>query len=302
MEHSKISRLLLVLCLALFFLMLSCKKENNTPAAQEDNNSTTYSEHLGDEIPAGELAKEKAGEDLPLNDFSYTWTDSKELPDVVIVVDDFGNSGALIEDYAQLPPEVVFAILPDLSFTKKTGELASQNGHEVIIHMPMQAVSASANPGEKYLKANSSADEITSLMDSFYSQLPMAIGANNHMGSAVTANRAAMTTVLNKLNSQGLFFLDSATTAESVAPSLARSLGFPSLKRDIFLDVPDNTDNTLASKISSLGKYKGRTEPIIIITHCHNKEKLRALQKFITQIQGMGLRLTTLRSAKQISA
>jgi len=130
----------------------------------------------------------------------------------------------------------------------------------------------------------------------------MAMGANNHTGSAVTANREAMTAVLNYLDSKGLIFIDSATTGESVVPSLAKTLGYPALKRDIFLDVPDNTDATLASKISSLGKYKGRREPIIIITHCHSRAKLDALRKFITQVEGMGLKLTTLKKAQALAS
>lgn len=237
---------------------------------------------------------------LPLDKFDYTWTDSKGIPDIVIIVDDFGNSAALLEDFAKLPSEVVFAVLPDLSATKKSGEIASQYGHEVIIHVPMQA--GSNNPGARYIKTSSTKEEISTMLSAFKSQLPMAIGANNHMGSTLTANRDAMELVLKELHSQGLFFMDSVTIGSTTAPSLARSLGYPALKRDIFLDVPDNSDATLASKISSLNKYKGRSEPIIIISHCHNRAKLDALQKFITQIQGMGLKLTTLRNAKRLAA
>jgi len=70
----------------------------------------------------------------------------------------------------------------------------------------------------------------------------------------------------------------------------------------MFLDVPDSSDATLAAKINSLGNFKGRREPIVIITHCHNRDKLAALQKFIAQIKGMGLKLTTLTRARNISA
>jgi hypothetical protein len=62
-------------------------------------------------------------------------------------------------------------------------------------------------------------------------------------------------------------------------------------KRDIFLDVPDNSDATIISKIEGLAKYKGRNEPVVIITHCHNRDKLNALQKFLKQIDNMEIEL-----------
>lgn len=293
--------LLLAALLALLATMTACKQ-----APQKEEEASTYSSPLNEEIPPAELeqAKQARGkaDTTPLEKFTYSWTDSKDIPDIVVIVDDFGSSGALLDDYANLPSEVVFAVLPDLGFTKKAGEIAAQHGHEVLIHVPMQPLSTSEKPGKNYIKADSTPQEISSLLTDFHAQLPMAMGANNHMGSAVTASRDAMTAVLNQLHAAGLVFVDSATTAESVGPSLARTLGYPALKRDIFLDVPDNTDATLASKISSLGKYKGRSQPVVIITHCHNRTKLEALQKFLTQIQGMGLHLTTLSRASGYAA
>ncbi len=250
---------------------------------------------------AKDKPKKDADKKLPLDKFEYAWSDSKDMPDIVIIVDDFGQSTALLDGFAKLPSQVVFAVLPDLPATKRSGEVAAQYGHEVIIHVPMQA-GPKDNPGERYIKTSSTREEISAMLSSFKSQLPMAIGANNHMGSGVTANRDAMELVLREIHSQNLFFMDSYTSGSSTAPSLARSLGYPALKRDIFLDVPDISDATLAAKISSLSKYKGRREPIIIISHCHNSAKLEGLQKFITQIQGMGLKLTTLRNAKGMAS
>lgn len=312
MERNIIVKSLLLAVIVLLAIW-SCDRGEGARenAAADEESPSTYHLELGDEIPPEELSDTTnvelkddapAGSDNPLGKFEYTWTDSDDMPDIVIVVDDFGSSGALLEDYAKLPSEVVFAVLPDLAHTKRSGEIAAQYNHEVLIHMPMQPESTSENPGEKYVKTTDSEETIKSLIADFYKQLPMAIGANNHMGSAATANREAMQAVLKNLHSKGMFFLDSATTAKSVSASIARTNGYPALKRDVFLDVPDSKDATLAKKIESLKNYKGRREPVIIITHCHNREKLKALQNFIEQIKGMGLRLTTLSRARQLAA
>jgi polysaccharide deacetylase 2 family uncharacterized protein YibQ len=74
----------------------------------------------------------------------------------------------------------------------------------------------------------------------------MAVGANNHQGSSVTENREIMTIILDWLNKHNLFFVDSATSKNSLAQSLAYSRGYPALKRDIFLDVPDEYGTNLS--------------------------------------------------------
>ncbi|MCD8479965.1 MAG: divergent polysaccharide deacetylase family protein [Candidatus Cloacimonetes bacterium] len=116
-------------------------------------------------------------------------------------------------------------------------------------------------------------------------------------GSKATADIATMNSVISVLKNNGMYFIDSATTANSAVFTAAEELGVFSTRRDIFLDVPDVSDATLISKIESLGKYKGRNEPIVIITHCHNREKLDALKKFITQIEEMGVRIESLKKA-----
>ncbi len=320
MDNRIVRTLILLLSLLALSLVFSCdREEGSDPEQSIVLKRGTPRDRQEEEIEIGDLSSEdslktakkteekeekpakKDGISSPLAKFEYNWSDASGIPDIVIVVDDFGNSAALLEDYAQLPSEVVFAVLPDLSATQRSGQVASQNGHEVIIHVPMQA-EGGGNPGKRYIKTNSTSEEIAELITAFKSQLPMAIGANNHMGSAVTANRDVLETVLRELHSHKLFFLDSYTSGSSKGPSLARTLGYPALKRDMFLDVPDSSDATLAAKINSLSKFKGRREPIVIITHCHNREKLAALQKFITQIKGMGLKLTTLSRARNIAA
>ena len=45
-----------------------------------------------------------------------------------------------------------------------------------------------------------------------------------------------MRRVMVQLRSRDLFFLDSRTTADTVAHAVARELGVPALRRDVFLD------------------------------------------------------------------
>jgi polysaccharide deacetylase 2 family uncharacterized protein YibQ len=66
--------------------------------------------------------------------------------------------------------------------------------------------------------------------------VPGAAGMNNHMGSALTTNREAMDALMSELAAQDMFFIDSRTTAETVARDAAKARGVPSASRTVFLD------------------------------------------------------------------
>lgn len=279
-----------IIILAMLLLLAACKAK---PAEEspEDYYPETEEKSGGEQASVQDSSQVSSADLKKLQAYQYSWSDSDDMPPLVIVIDDFGQiSGQLLEDFAALPQEVAFAILPDLPNTQATARLADRSGHEVLIHIPMQPL-GSDNPGKRYLKKGMETVEVADLLQEFYSQIPNAIAANNHMGSAATGDYELMSAALNELHELGLFFLDSATTAKSAVPTSAAKLGLKTAKRDIFLDVPDNSEATLISKIQSLGKYKGRNEPVVIITHCHNRDKLKALQKFIAQVTDMGISL-----------
>ena len=62
------------------------------------------------------------------------------------------------------------------------------------------------------------------------------VGINNPMGSKSTGDREAMLVVLREVRSRGLLFLDSRTTAATVAARLAADIGVPHVSRDVFID------------------------------------------------------------------
>lgn len=290
--QSRLSAILLIILLTLF----ACNKKAEAPQKE-----TIRTEEYQDAKPIVQPVDSLPAPTPGMKKYKYTWNDAEGIPPLVIIIDDFGNSaGKLLEDFADLPSEVVFAIIPDLSNTNSAVQAAKKGGHEAIIHVPMEAEDSKTNPGKRYIKAGMPHEDITALMKDFISQVPGAIAINNHMGSKATSDYNTMKSVLSSLKNNGLFFVDSATTPKSAAFTAADELGINYAKRDIFLDVPDISDASLVQKINSLAKFKGRNEPIIIITHCHNRAKLEGLKKFIAQVQEMGVRIIPLRQAMRL--
>ncbi len=92
-------------------------------------------------------------------------------------------------------------------------------------------------PGEGAVEVGLGAAEIRSRVERALAVVAGARGVNNHMGSRATADAGAMRAVMDVLRPLGLYFLDSRTTADTVAEETARASGVPALRRDVFLDV-----------------------------------------------------------------
>jgi polysaccharide deacetylase 2 family uncharacterized protein YibQ len=81
-------------------------------------------------------------------------------------------------------------------------------------------------------------DQLTANLHSMLSAFPNIKGINNHMGSHLTAIDYFMRPIMDSIKSYnpGLYFLDSRTTALSVAHAEALNSGLDSISRDVFLD------------------------------------------------------------------
>jgi len=288
--------LLLVISLVAILLVSfpSCQKHK---AEADKTLSKTAPEPAYQEPENSKPGAAQPGQESLLQ-YPYRWDKTQDYPPVAIVIDDFGIiSGKLLQGFLDTDEEVTFSVLPDLSHTSETARQANIHGHEVILHIPMEALDASQNPGKVFISSHLDEGEVKILLTGFLNQVPQAIGANNHMGSRVTSELETMSYVMKVLDKQGLFFLDSRTNADSKAYQAAAQEGMDYASRDMFLDVPDVSPATIASKIKQLDRFKGRLEPVIVISHCHNQAKLEALRSFISQLKEKNIRLIPLSEA-----
>ncbi len=157
-------------------------------------------------------------------------------PRVALIIDDMGYHQQIGRRLLALDLNLTFSFLPQAPYTKKQEELAWEKGHDVLLHLPMQAHGAAWDPGPGALYLKYSTPRIQALVEEDLQSVPHAIGSNNHMGSSFTENRAAMHAVLAVLKKRGLFFVDSYTTAASIGLAEARRMAVPSARRHVFLD------------------------------------------------------------------
>lgn len=161
-----------------------------------------------------------------------------QRPVLSLVIDDLGYSLENGKAAIALAGDHTYAVLPGASYSEKLARHANKLNKEVILHLPMQSISSTAAHEPNALNEAMDEDELTHNVHSLLAKVPFISGVNNHMGSHLTAFDFFMRPVMDSIRSYNpsFYFLDSRTSARSVAYSQARQAGLSSISRDVFLD------------------------------------------------------------------
>ncbi|HHF1113146.1 TPA: divergent polysaccharide deacetylase family protein [Haemophilus influenzae] len=162
---------------------------------------------------------------------SFSFAQSK----LAIVIDDVGYHSKEDAAIFAMPREISVAIIPAAPYARVRNQEAKSQGRDILIHMPMQPISA-IKIEDGGLHLGMSAAQVNDRVNTAKNIVRDAIGMNNHMGSAATADPQLMTYLMTALQEKHLFFLDSRTIGKSVAGKIAKEQGVRSLDRHIFLD------------------------------------------------------------------
>lgn len=211
-------------------------------------------------------------------------------PRIAIVIDDVGYASEPIYRLLGATKGITFAVLPYGPHAKELAEEIHSQGAEVMLHLPMQP---EGEPGgfskEGMLLESMDAAALRALVASGLDKVSHAAGVNNHMGSVLTARSDPMRIVMGELAVRRLFFLDSRTTAKSVAYRLAREAGVPASERDVFLD--DLADKqAIVAQLARLETLAVRHGSAIAIGHPY-PETVEALLEWLPGLEDKGLEL-----------
>ena len=211
---------------------------------------------------------------------------------ISIVIDDVGMNLVESNRAIDLPAEVTLAFLPYAKTVRELAARATNEGHEIIIHAPMEALSNKVYLGPMALKTNMDSVAFDNEFGKIAKSFEGYIGVNNHMGSRLTQDPKAMGYLMNQLKQRGLYFLDSRTIPTSVAADVARSYGVPYAERDVFLDHEETAEFTV-SALRELEQVARRNGRAIAIGH-PKKITIDALNKWIPTLDKRGFELVGL--------
>jgi uncharacterized protein len=156
-------------------------------------------------------------------------------PRLAIVIDDLGSDRAQADALFRLSYPLTLSVLPYLSASGEISEEAHRRGYQVMLHLPMASTAGEKDePVEMHpgMDANTVGKTFASMLDT----VPYAAGVNNHEGSLGTSDSRLMGELMPLLHEHNLFFIDSRTTAATVAETAAHTAGVPATSRNVFLD------------------------------------------------------------------
>lgn len=214
-----------------------------------------------------------------------------EGPRLAILVDDLGHDRASADAVLRLPFPVSVAVLPRLPFSTEVAEEAHRRGDQVLLHLPMESegdgTGVVTEPVE--LHVGMAPEEVDQTVGEMLETVPYATGVNNHQGSRATADPALMDAVMRALGRRGLFFIDSRTTAQTVAFDTAEIDGVRAAFRKVFLD-DTPTREAILKQLELAGREAREQGWAIAIGHPH-PATIAAIAEGVPKLEAQGIHL-----------
>ncbi len=216
-------------------------------------------------------------------------SDQSPGPKLAIILDDLGGDRHAAKQIFDLPYPLTISVLPNHEHSDEIAQEAQRRGYQVMLHLPMQAV-ATEKPEAQELRSGMPVAEVSKLVNQFLQNVPGAVGVNNHQGSEATSDPALMGELMPVLRDRHLFYIDSRTTAATVAYETAQNARLPSAFRNVpFLD--DVAEVGAVRKQLELALRGAREKgEAVAIGHPH-PATLQALREVLPKAQSEGVRL-----------
>jgi hypothetical protein len=210
-------------------------------------------------------------------------------PKLAIILDDLGSDRAVADAVFAMPYRLTVSILPGQAHSTEIAEEAHRRGYEVMLHLPMESI-GKERPEAQELRPGMPASQVAGLVSDFLARVPYAKGINNHQGSQATSDSALMSELMPIVREKGLFYIDSRTTAATVAYDAAQESKVPSAFRNVpFLD---DVEEVAAIRKQLELAFRGAKEKgeAIAIGHPHAATR-EALREMLPRAKKEGIEL-----------
>jgi polysaccharide deacetylase 2 family uncharacterized protein YibQ len=231
----------------------------------------TQSIHLVTPLPSAVVAAGQAGR-----------------PQLAIVIDDLGNDRVQADSLFRLAYPLTISILPHETNSGEIAEEAHRRGYQVMLHLPMASNAGDMDEAVELHPGMASAD-VNRTFAAMLDTVPYATGVNNHEGSLGTADQKLMDELMPLLHQHHLFFIDSRTTAATVAETAAHAAGVAAARRNVFLDDEQSVPAIRKQFVLAIrdAREKGSA---LAIGHPH-PETLVVLNEMLPEAERRGVRL-----------
>lgn len=220
--------------------------------------------------------------------------DSK--PRITIIIDDLGYQLDAGYRAINLPGPVSLAVLPATPNGKGLAKAAHAKGKDVLLHLPLESVGQEHSDDPHAITLDMSHAAFQKTFEDALGSVPFAVGVSNHRGSLLTRHPGHMAWLMQEIAARdGMFFVDSYTTHESVALQMAEETGVAATRRHVFLD-NDRSPDAIGREFDRLIALARRHGKAVAIGHPY-PETLDFLEKKLTELDKSGVTLVSVSQA-----
>jgi polysaccharide deacetylase 2 family uncharacterized protein YibQ len=213
------------------------------------------------------------------------------LPMISIVIDDLGERLDAGQRVVSLEGPVACAFFAGAAYTDRLARLAHHASKEVMLHLPMQTHSPEWEPLPTSLSMDMLQTELLESVEKQLAAIPYVVGVNNHQGSLLTRHPGHMEWLMAALAQKGLFYVDSRTTAQTVAEMIANENQVRVMRRHVFLD-HDISSQQIAFQFERLIKLAKQHGYALAIGHPY-PETLALLEQVLPELEYWGVKLVS---------
>ena len=211
-------------------------------------------------------------------------------PSMVIIIDDLGYNLANGLGIINLPGPITLAVIPHTRHGASLASTGAKVDKEIMLHVPMQN-HAGIKLGKGGLTLGMDEKTFKDILRKDAANIPFTQGLNNHMGSALTEQALPMLWTMDVAKELELFFVDSRTSATSVAWQQAIAQNVPTLKRDVFLD-NDTSTEALEIQFHQAMDVARKNKFAVLIGHPY-PETIAFLSQSLGKLDEAGIKLVS---------
>jgi polysaccharide deacetylase 2 family uncharacterized protein YibQ len=175
-------------------------------------------------------------------------------PRIAILLTGLGLSGAATEAAINsLPGGVTLGFNPYAPKLDEWIGYARAAGHEALLSLAMEPVDyPRVDPGPHTLLISLDRQQNVERLQWVLSRVTGYVGVVTAAGSRFTTSQGDLLPILDEIKARGLMFVDSRSTENSVAGSLAKSIGLPRAMSDLALDQQQASRDAIDARLQQL--------------------------------------------------
>ncbi|MEF9673908.1 divergent polysaccharide deacetylase family protein [Pseudomonas sp. PCH446] len=200
---------------------------------------------------------------------------------LTLIIDDLGQNLPRDRRVLALPGPVTPSIMPDTRTPPNSPARPMPPARSSCCTCPW------TRPPAFRLASRTALDELKTRLAAAFKAVPFTSGINNHEGSRMTAEPLAMAWLMGELQRRNKFFVDSRTSAKTVAAAEAQKIGLASVSRDVFLD-NERTEPAITAQLEEAIRLARKHGSAVVIGHPY-PQTLAVLERELPKLKEQGI-------------